>query len=105
MAIARSSSPRSARPSPWLRFHAIAQDQHRPLPWRKILQAGNERQPQSLARRVCFALASDYATGQHLGVFGLGLGLAETLGPGVLIALCITWGPTRLVRRRRSVSP
>ena len=30
-------------------------------------------------------------TGQYLGVFGLGLGLAETLGSGVLIALCITW--------------
>ncbi|MGJ5759419.1 hypothetical protein [Streptomyces galbus] len=26
------------------------------------------------------------------GVFGLGAGLAETLGPGLLIALCIGWG-------------
>jgi dipeptide/tripeptide permease len=41
---------------------------------------------------VSFALAPDHATGQCLGVFGLGLGLAATLGPGVLIALCITWG-------------
>lgn len=41
---------------------------------------------------VSFALAPDHATGQYLGVFGLGLGLAETLGPGLLIALCITWG-------------
>jgi hypothetical protein len=41
---------------------------------------------------VSFALAPERATGQYLGVFGLGLGLAETLGPAVLIALCITWG-------------
>jgi len=41
---------------------------------------------------ISFALAPDHATRQYLGVFGLGLGLAETLGPGVLIALCITWG-------------
>lgn len=41
---------------------------------------------------VSFALAPDHATGQYLGVFALGLGLAETLGPGLLIALCITWG-------------
>ncbi|MGH3366145.1 MAG: hypothetical protein ACRDOY_02985 [Nocardioidaceae bacterium] len=38
---------------------------------------------------VSFALATDDATRQYLGVFGLGL--AETLGPGVLIAECITW--------------
>jgi hypothetical protein len=41
---------------------------------------------------VSFALAPEHATGQYLGVFGLGLGLAETLGPGLLIALCIGWG-------------
>ncbi|MFB7371815.1 MFS transporter [Streptomyces sp. NPDC056222] len=41
---------------------------------------------------VSFALAPRHATGQYLGVFGLGAGLAETLGPGLLIALCITWG-------------
>jgi hypothetical protein len=41
---------------------------------------------------VSFALAPDHATGQYLGVFGLGAGLAETVGPGLLIALCITWG-------------
>jgi MFS family permease len=40
---------------------------------------------------VSFALAPEHATGQYLGVFGLGAGLAEALGPGVLIA-CITWG-------------
>jgi hypothetical protein len=32
------------------------------------------------------------ATGRYLGVFGLGAGIAEAVGPGLLIALCITWG-------------
>ncbi|MCX4766653.1 MFS transporter [Streptomyces sp. NBC_01275] len=41
---------------------------------------------------VSFALAPEHATGQYLGVFGLGAGLAEALGPGLLIALCIGWG-------------
>jgi MFS family permease len=41
---------------------------------------------------VSFALAPEHATGQYLGVFGLGAGLGEALGPGVLIALCIAWG-------------
>ncbi|MFK4106108.1 MFS transporter [Streptomyces sp. NPDC019531] len=39
-----------------------------------------------------FALAPQHATGQYLGVFGLGAGLAEALGPGLLITMCITWG-------------
>jgi dipeptide/tripeptide permease len=41
---------------------------------------------------VSFALAPAHATGQYLGVFGLGAGLAEAVGPALLIALCITWG-------------
>jgi MFS family permease len=41
---------------------------------------------------VSFALAPPQATGQYLGVFGLGAALAESFGPGLLIALCITWG-------------
>jgi MFS family permease len=41
---------------------------------------------------VSFALAPEHATGQYLGVFGLGAGLAEALGPGLLIWLCIEWG-------------
>ncbi|MFJ2826631.1 MFS transporter [Streptomyces sp. NPDC087263] len=41
---------------------------------------------------VSFALAPERATGQYLGVFGLGAGLAEALGPVLLISLCITWG-------------
>ncbi|MEV5576121.1 MFS transporter [Spirillospora sp. NPDC052269] len=41
---------------------------------------------------VSFALAPEGATGQYLGVFGLGAGLAEAFGPSLLISLCITWG-------------
>jgi MFS family permease len=41
---------------------------------------------------VSFALAPVSATGEYLGVFGLGAGLAEAFGPGLLIALCITGG-------------
>ncbi|MFB7255027.1 MFS transporter [Streptomyces nojiriensis] len=41
---------------------------------------------------ISFALAPEHATGQYLGVFGMGAGLAEALGPSLLIALCIGWG-------------
>ncbi|MFH8790944.1 MFS transporter [Streptomyces roseoverticillatus] len=41
---------------------------------------------------ISFALAPKHATGQYLGVFGLGAGLAEAVGPTLLISLCITWG-------------
>ncbi|MFE6834904.1 MFS transporter [Streptomyces sp. NPDC057705] len=41
---------------------------------------------------VSFALAPQHATGQYLGVFGLGAGLADAFGPALLISLCITWG-------------
>ncbi|GAA3453417.1 MFS transporter [Dactylosporangium matsuzakiense] len=41
---------------------------------------------------VSFALAPEHATGQYLGVFGLGAGLAEAFGPALLIGLCIEWG-------------
>ncbi len=41
---------------------------------------------------VSFALAPSHATGQYLGVFGLGAGLAEAVGPALPISLCITWG-------------
>ncbi|GIF69376.1 MFS transporter [Asanoa ishikariensis] len=41
---------------------------------------------------ISFALAPIHATGQYLGVFGLGAGLADAFGPALLIALCITWG-------------
>lgn len=41
---------------------------------------------------VSFGLAPEHATGQYLGVFGLGAALAEAVGPALLISLCITWG-------------
>ncbi|MEU9944543.1 MFS transporter [Streptomyces lavendulae] len=41
---------------------------------------------------LSFALAPKEATGQYLGVFGLGVGLAEAAGPALIISLCITWG-------------
>jgi MFS family permease len=41
---------------------------------------------------VSYALAPEQATGQYLGVFGLGAGLAEAVGPALLIGLCISWG-------------
>lgn len=39
---------------------------------------------------VSFALAPARATGQYLGVFGLGAALADAFGPGLLIALCLS---------------
>jgi len=42
---------------------------------------------------VSFALAPEHMTGQYLGVFGLGSSLADAVGPGLLIALCIDGGP------------
>ncbi|GAA4608797.1 MFS family permease [Actinoplanes octamycinicus] len=41
---------------------------------------------------VSFALAPAHATGQYLGVFGLGAGLADTFGPALVIWLCLGWG-------------
>nr|AKA59384.1 membrane transport protein [uncultured bacterium AB_9] len=37
-------------------------------------------------------LAPKHATGQYLGVFGIGMGLAESVGPLLLTSLCIAWG-------------
>lgn len=41
---------------------------------------------------LSFSLAPDHAQGQYLGVFGVGMALAESIGPGLLTALCIGWG-------------
>jgi MFS family permease len=41
---------------------------------------------------ISFALAPEHATGEYLGVFGLGAGLAEAFGPALVIGLCIGWG-------------
>lgn len=42
---------------------------------------------------VSFALAPEHVTGQYLGLFGLGASLADAVGPSLLIALCVNWGP------------
>ena len=41
---------------------------------------------------LSFALAPEESVGQYQGLFGMGLGLGVTLGPTVLIALCIDLG-------------
>ncbi len=41
---------------------------------------------------VSNVLAPQHALGQYLGVFGVGMGLAESFGPALLTWLCIGWG-------------
>lgn len=41
---------------------------------------------------LSFALAPPHAVGQYQGLFGMGLGIGVTIGPALLIALCIDWG-------------
>jgi MFS family permease len=41
---------------------------------------------------LSFALAPKHATGQYLGAYAMGDGVAEALGPSLLVALCITLG-------------
>jgi len=41
---------------------------------------------------VSFGLAPPHAQGQYLGMFGMGMGLAELIAPALLTALCIGWG-------------
>ena len=41
---------------------------------------------------LSFSLAPEHAVGQYQGLFGMGLGLGQTMGPALLITLCIGWG-------------
>src|SRR5215470_11280816 len=41
---------------------------------------------------LSFALAPPHAVGQYQGLFGMGLGLGVTVGPALVIGLCIGWG-------------
>ncbi|GAA4235312.1 MFS transporter [Actinomadura meridiana] len=41
---------------------------------------------------VSYALAPPHAIGQYQGLFGMGLGAADFLGPAMVTALCIQWG-------------
>ena len=42
---------------------------------------------------LSFELAPAHAQGQYQGLFGMGMGLAQTIGPALLTLLTITWGP------------
>jgi MFS family permease len=42
---------------------------------------------------LSFELAPAHAQGQYQGLFGMGMGLAQTVGPAMLTLLTITWGP------------
>ncbi|PZS15774.1 MAG: MFS transporter [Pseudonocardiales bacterium] len=42
---------------------------------------------------ISFELAPAHAQGQYQGLFGMGMGLAQTVGPAMLTLLTITWGP------------
>jgi MFS family permease len=42
---------------------------------------------------LSFELAPAHAQGQYQGLFGMGMGLAQTVGPALLTLLTITWGP------------
>ncbi|WP_239341864.1 MFS transporter [Frankia sp. CiP3] len=41
---------------------------------------------------LSFSLAHSHAVGQYQGLFGMGLGLGQAIGPALLIILCIGWG-------------
>lgn len=41
---------------------------------------------------LSYALAPPHAIGQYQGLFGMGLGAADFLGPAMVTALCIQWG-------------
>lgn len=41
---------------------------------------------------ISFELAPEHAQGQYLGVFGIGMGLADSIGPALLTTVCIGWG-------------
>jgi MFS family permease len=47
---------------------------------------------QAGAFELSFGLANDYAVGQYQGVFALGQGLAQALGPALLTVLCLGLG-------------
>jgi MFS family permease len=42
---------------------------------------------------LSFELAPAHAQGQYQGLFGMGMGLSQTIGPALLTFLTITWGP------------
>ncbi|WP_405464693.1 hypothetical protein OG783_13845 [Streptomyces jietaisiensis] len=57
-----------------------------------VIHTGGELWHAAAGFEISFALAPPRATGQYLGVFGPGAGLAEAFGPALLIWLCLGWG-------------
>ena len=62
------------------------------LPLAVIVHTVGEIWQAAAGFELSFALAPRHAVGQYQGLFGMGLGLGITLGPALLIALCIEWG-------------
>jgi MFS family permease len=62
------------------------------LPIAVIIHTVGELWQAAAGFELSFALAPREAVGQYQGLFGMGLGLGITLGPALLIALCIEWG-------------
>jgi Major Facilitator Superfamily len=57
-----------------------------------IIQAVGELWYAAGGFELSFGLAPEYAQGQYLGVYGMGVGLANSFGPALLTAVCIGWG-------------
>lgn len=57
-----------------------------------VIHTGGELWHAAAGFEISFALAPPRATGQYLGVFGPGAGLAEAFGPALLIWLSLGWG-------------
>ncbi|MFJ9864314.1 MFS transporter [Streptomyces sp. NPDC101165] len=41
---------------------------------------------------LSYALAPEHATGQYLGLWGMGMGLGGAFAPALLTTLCVSWG-------------
>jgi len=57
-----------------------------------IIQTAGELWYAAGGFELSFGLAPEHAQGQYLGVYGMGVGLANSFGPALLTALCIGWG-------------
>jgi MFS family permease len=62
------------------------------LPIAVIIHTVGELWQAAAGFELSFALAPRHAVGQYQGLFGMGLGLGLSLGPVLLITLCIEWG-------------
>jgi hypothetical protein len=62
------------------------------LPIAVIIHTVGEIWQAAAGFELSYALAPRHAVGQYQGLFGMGLGLGTTLGPALLITLCIEWG-------------